>query len=167
MAVSRALRRLLLVLEMEEEQGQLALKSALSELRRLEQLATSARTRERSGRQLVVRSAYTGELSDRLAGLEEARGSAKRAAALEIKIVQAMLQVAALRGAYLAKRVERRQAEMLISEAEAGDVLVSTRRSQQGLDDWYLNRLIARKAGAVESYEGLPKDLTEKVKENL
>jgi hypothetical protein len=151
MAVSRALRRLLRVLEIEEDQGQLALKSALSELSRLQQLMTSTRTRERDGRQLIVRSAYTGELSDRLAGLEESGRAAKRAASLELGLKNAGLLVAELRKAYLAKRVERRQAEMLIRETETRDALVSRRRAQQDLDDWYLNRLLARKSGAAHN----------------
>jgi hypothetical protein len=42
---------------------------------------------------------------------------------------------------YLAKRVERRQAETLIEEAQAQNALDAGRRSQQALDDWFLNRL--------------------------
>jgi hypothetical protein len=37
--------------------------------------------------------------------------------------------------------VERRQAETLISEAEARDALDAERKSQQGLDDWFRNRM--------------------------
>jgi hypothetical protein len=46
---------------------------------------------------------------------------------------------------FLAKRVERRQAETLIHEIEAQDAVIAGRRSQQALDDWYLNRLQATK----------------------
>jgi len=45
-----------------------------------------------------------------------------------------------MREEYLASRVERRQAETLIQEAEARDTLDADRRSQQGLDDWFRNR---------------------------
>ena len=65
MAVSRALRRLLRVLEIEEEQSRLALESAVGELGILEHSLTATRTRERSGRRLVISSAQSGELPDR------------------------------------------------------------------------------------------------------
>ena len=39
------------------------------------------------------------------------------------------------------KRVERRQAETLIHETEAQEVIESGRRGQQSLDDWYSSRL--------------------------
>jgi hypothetical protein len=148
MAVPRALRRLLRVLDIEEEQSQLALKSALNELRRLEQLMVLTRKREREGRQCIVRSAYTGEVSDRVAGLQESQSAAQRAEVLDVEIAEVGLLVAELRQAYLGKRVERRQTEMLIRDIESGDAVVSARRNQQDLDDWYRNRLLARKPSA-------------------
>jgi len=140
MAVSRALRRLLRVLELEEEQSRLALESSIGELRRLEQFLALACKRERGGRQLVRVSAHTGELPDRLAGLEESRAGRRSAVLLETKILDGKSQVEELRRAYLAKRVERRQAEMLIQEIETRDAVTSARRGQQALDDWFLNR---------------------------
>jgi hypothetical protein len=140
MAVSRALRRLLRVHELEEEQSRLALESSIGELRRLEQLLELACKRERGGRQLVRVSAHTGELPDRLAGLEESRAGRRSAVLLETKMIDAESQVVELRQAYLAKRVERRQAEMLIKEIEARDSVTSARRGQRALDDWFLNR---------------------------
>ncbi len=148
MAVSRALRRLLSVLELEEEQSRLALESSIGGLRRLEQLLTLARKRERGGRQLIVVSAHTGELPDRLAGLEESRAGQRGAVYLEARILATESQVAELRQAYLAKRVERRQAEALIQEIEARDDLISARRGQHALDDWFLNRSHAAKLRA-------------------
>ena len=145
MAVAKALRRLLRVLEIEEDQCRLALESALAELRQLEHSLTATADRARSGRQLVLASAQSGELPDRLAGLEEIRAAKRRAVALVLRISDAELEVAALRQAFLAKRVERRQAETLIQETEARDAVVAGRRGQQALDDWYLNRLHAAK----------------------
>ncbi len=78
MAVSRALRRLLRIRELEEEQSRLALESALGELNRLEASLAAAVERERRGRRLVKASAQTGELPDRLAGLEETRAADRR-----------------------------------------------------------------------------------------
>ncbi|HEV2487812.1 MAG TPA: hypothetical protein VGT08_19995 [Terracidiphilus sp.] len=145
MAVSRALRRLLRVLEIEEEQSRLALESAVGELGNLERSLTASRLRERSGRRLVISSAQTGELPDRLAGLEEARAARQRAEVLRPRIADADAEVTAFREAFLAKRVERRQAQTLIRETEAKDAVIAGRRSQQALDDWYLNRLHATK----------------------
>ena len=140
MAVSRALRRLLRVLDLEEEQRKLALESALASLRQLENALVAVGQRERRGRGLVTASAVTGELSDRLAGLEEARAALRRSAALKPRIADAQEDAADLRQEYLAKRVERRQAETLVEEAAARDAVEAARRGQQGLDDWYLNR---------------------------
>lgn len=146
MAVSRALRRLLRVLKIEEEQCRLALESAVGELRRLERAIAAASDQARSGRRLVTSSAHSGELHDRLAGLEETRSAKRRAVALESLIEEAESEIDARRRTFLAKRVECRQAETLIREAEARDALILGRRTQQGLDDWYLNRLLGGKA---------------------
>ena len=148
MAASRALRRLLRVLEIEEEQNRLALESAQSELARLERSLTVARMRERSGRHLVVASASSGELTDRLAGIAETAAAQHHAIALELRIVNAQADVSTLREAFLSKRVERRQAETLITETEAKDAVVSGRRNQHSLDDWYLNRFHGHSSSA-------------------
>lgn len=140
MAFPRALRRLLRVLEIEEEQNRLTLESAQGELARLEHSLTVAKMRERSGRHLVVASASSGELADRLAGIAETAAAQQRVIALEPRIANMRVDVSTLREAFLSKRVERRQAETLITETETKDAVVSGRRNQQSLDDWYLNR---------------------------
>ncbi|HUV69493.1 MAG TPA: hypothetical protein VMW15_07515 [Terracidiphilus sp.] len=140
MAVSRALRRLLRVLEIEEDQCRLALESAVAELAHLERSLASVSERAQRGRKLIHASAQSGELSDRLAGIEETRAARRRAEALRPRIADAELNVESLRQVFLNKRVECRQAETLICETEARDALVAGRRSQQALDDWYLNR---------------------------
>jgi hypothetical protein len=50
-------------------------------------------------------------------------------------------EAADLREVFLAKRVERRQAETLLREAESRQALEADRRTQHSLDDWYLSRL--------------------------
>jgi hypothetical protein len=158
MAVSRALRRLLRVLTIEEEQCRLALESALGELRLFEHALSATTQQARSGRRLVVASAQSGELPDRLAGIEETHAADRRAAVLALRIAEALSNSDALRQVFLAKRVDRRQAETLMSEAEAKEAVITARRTQQGLDDWYLNRLHAsRTSRARES----PTDPTE------
>lgn len=92
MAVSRALRRLLRIRDIEEEQGRLALESALGDLRHLENALAATVERARSGRRLVGTSAHSGELPDRLAGLEETRAADRRAAVLVPRIADAELR---------------------------------------------------------------------------
>jgi hypothetical protein len=148
MAVSRALRRLLRIRDLEEGQSRLALESALGELHRLEHALTATVERERRGRRLVGDSARTGQLPDRLAGLEETRSSVRHAAALEPRIEAMGDDVAMLRREFLGKRIERRQAETLIQETEAEDAIAAGRRGQQALDDWYGSRLYREGAEA-------------------
>jgi hypothetical protein len=141
MAVSRALRRLLRIRELEEEQCRLALDAAVGELKRLEHAMTASTERDRGGRRLVETSARTGELRDRLAGLEETRAASRMVEFLAPRITSWETETGRLREAFLAKRVERRQAETLISETEARDAIESGRRSQQMLDDWFGSRM--------------------------
>ncbi len=140
MPVSPALRRLLRIREIEEEQGRLAIESALGEFHRLERALAGTSEQERRGRRLIGASVTTGELSDRLAGLEEARLAARRAGLLTPRIEEAAGGVAELRQDFLGKRVERRQAETLIRETEARDAVDGDRRSQQTTDDWFRSR---------------------------
>jgi hypothetical protein len=141
MAVSRALRRLLHIRELEEEQNRLALESASGDLNRLERALMAAYERERRGRRLVEASAQSNQLMDRLAGLEETRSASLHAIALGPRIDAKQGEVAARRQEFLAKRVERRQAETLIEETEAREAIEGDRRGQQSLDDWYSSRL--------------------------
>lgn len=141
MAVSRAMRRLLQIRDLEEEQARLALESGLVELRRLEHALAAAADRDRGGWRLVAESVRTAELTDRLAGLEETRAAHRLAGLLAPRIADAGQDVTQLREQYLASRVERRQAETLIQEAEARDALDGDRRSQQAIDDWFRNRM--------------------------
>ncbi len=167
MAVSRALRRLLGVLELEEEQSRLVLESSIGELRRCEQQLTLARKRERAGRALVFVSAHTGELRDRLAGLEESRSARRSTALLEARILDAESQVIERRQAYLAKRVERRQAETLMQEIESRDAVTAARRGQQALDDWFLNRSHAAKSRTDHELDRLQSECAENRQPNL
>ncbi len=141
MAVSRGLRRLLRVRELEEEQRRLALEAAMARLRELEDALNRAGVRGRSGRELVTASVHTGEIADRLAGLEELRVAAWQTETLAARVSDAADEVAELRASYLATRVERRQAEVLIEETEARDAVEATRRGQQDLDDWHRSRM--------------------------
>lgn len=140
MAVSRVMRRLMQVRVLEEELREAVLESAVGDLRRMELALVAAKERERSGRQQVTASAKTGELVDRIAGLEETRAALRHGAALKPRIAEAELEVARRRQEFLAKRIERRQVETLIQETEAEDAVDAGRRAQQELDDWFLSR---------------------------
>jgi len=140
MAVSRVMRRLMQVRVLEEELREAVLESAVGDLRRMELALVAAKERERSGRQQVTASAKTGELVDRIAGLEETRAALRHGAALKPRIAEAELEVARRRQEFLAKRIERRQVETLIQKTEAEDAVDAGRRAQQELDDWFLSR---------------------------
>lgn len=140
MAVSRAMRRLLRVREIEEELRRAALESATGDLKRLEAALAAAQKRERRGRRLVVASVGTGEVEDRIAGLEETGAARRHAAALKPRIAEMELTIAARRREFLSKRIERRQVETLVGETEAGDAIEAGRRAQRELDDWFLSR---------------------------
>jgi len=154
MAVSRALRRLLRIRELEEEQNRLVLESASGELNRLEQTLVAAFERERQGRRMVESSARSNQLMDRFAGLEETRSAGLYVVALGPRIDAKQEEVAVRRQEFLAKRVERRQAATLIEETEALEAIEAGRRGQQALDDRYGSRL--RHAGAKDTERPVP-----------
>jgi flagellar biosynthesis chaperone FliJ len=145
MAASRALRRLLRIRDLEEEQSRLALESSLGELSRLQEALRATVDRERQGRRLIESSARTGELPDRLAGLEEAHAVDRLFAVLAPRIAAKEEEVAMRRREYLLKRMERRQSETLIENAEAEEAVEAARRGQQVLDDWYSARQYRQK----------------------
>jgi flagellar export protein FliJ len=153
-SVSRSLRQLLRIRELEEEQARLQLESAQGELRRLERALEAGAQWDRRGRGQVDSSARTGELADRLSGLEDSRAAARLRAALAPRIADGELDVAALREDFLARRVERRQAETLIEEAAARDAIDAARRSQQALDDWHGAR--RHRKAALEDQQAQP-----------
>ncbi len=164
MAVSRALRRLLRIRELEEEQNRLALETASGELNRLERALTATYQRERQGRRLVEASARSNQLMDRLAGLEETRSAALHALALGPRIDAKQEEVAARQREFLAKRVERRQAETLIEETEAREAIEADRRGQQSLDDWYSSKQF-RQSSPLEASQ-LPRSESGEAAEN-
>jgi hypothetical protein len=140
MAVSRSLRRLLQLRLLEEDQSRLALESVLAELHRLERALEAAGELGRHGRRLVHKGVRTGELPDRIAGLEEGHFALRQAAMLEAAIAESERSANILRENYQSSRVERMQVETLLREAEAAEALDAGRRSQQALDDWYGSR---------------------------
>jgi len=140
MAVSRGLRRLMQLRLLEEEQSRLALELSLADLHRLERALEAAEERNRRGRQLVHGAAHTGELTDRIAGIEEGRAAQRQTTMLNAAIIESKIATDVLREKYQVVRVERRQVETVIGKAEAAEAVDAGRRSQQFLDDWYGGR---------------------------
>lgn len=144
MSVSRAMRRLLRIRELEEEQRRLALESATEELRRLEAARAASLALEKCGRALVRSGAHSGEIAERVAGLEETRLAVRRGEVIAGWIVEAQAVTETRRAEFLNKRVERRQAETLVEESEKRDEREGQKHAQRTLDDWYSARLAMR-----------------------
>jgi flagellar biosynthesis chaperone FliJ len=145
MPVSRSLRRLFRIRELEEEQSRLALDASLSELRRLEAALRGAEQQRRRATQTVNQGVCAGSLAERMAGLEEEASSERLSSALGLWIEELHAKINALREVYRVKSLQRRQAETLVDEAEARSRMDAARHEQAGLDDWYGNRTHARK----------------------
>ncbi len=141
MAVSPALRRLLRIRDLEEEQHRLILELASGELCRLENALAAATARRRRGRELAHSSEGSDPSIDRRAGIVETGAAHRHMTVLSPRIASAQEVAARLREEFLEKRVERRQSETLIEAKEAQDAIDVARRSQQTLDEWYRSRV--------------------------
>lgn len=137
MPVSTAMRRLLRIRHLEEEQRRVALESAAGELSLLEQALDSTHRRDAHGRRLIASSAGANDSTSRAAALEESRTASRHAVYLDAKIEDAREEVEELRALFLESRVERRQAETLIDEAVRQQAIEADRRAQQTLDDLF------------------------------
>jgi len=145
MAVSKSVRRLLRVLQLEEDMRRRELESAQADLARLDLALIASCERVRDGRILFTSGVQHAELSDRLAGDAEVQAGKRRGAVLQQRIEQSRLLVGELRRAFLEKRVERKQAETLVKVGDAQAALEEGRKTQQSLDSWYLMRPSANK----------------------
>jgi hypothetical protein len=131
------MRRLLQVLTIQEEECHAAMESARAELKLLEQALIYNVERERAGRRLLAASAASGEITDRIAAIEEARAAKWIAAALAPRIKELESTANARQQEFLGKRIERRQAGIFIEEAEALKSIAAARRAQRDLDNWF------------------------------
>lgn len=140
MAISRALRRLLSVRQLEEQQSRLELESAVAELQERQAALMHNAERNSTGRRIFSTGVRNDMLTDRLAGIEEQRASARHAVRLRERVNEADQRVQILRDSYLATRIERQQAQTLIEEMAERDAQEALRRAQQDMDDWYRGR---------------------------
>jgi flagellar biosynthesis chaperone FliJ len=140
MPVAHALERLLHVRQLEEDQHKLALESALAEVQRLESALHNARNRERAGRERFRQNAPMDDPTERVAALVESEAGHHQSELLKRCIAACEQNLVRLRDAYLARRVERRQVETLIREAEATTSQERARKEQQNLDEQFGTR---------------------------
>ena len=144
MPVSSGLKRLLRIRELEEELSQSALESAVSEREHFERNLGLAIDRKRAGRSLWSKGVGAGagesedrQSEDRQVGLEEMGVAGRLAEFASTQLAEAERQLSERRESYLATRTRRRQAQMLIEEAESEGARTALRRDQQELDEWF------------------------------
>ena len=137
MAISKTMRRLLRIRDLEEEHRRLALESALTVLHSLEGAQDAANARERTGRTLMAGNASAHDPVDRHSGLVEVGAAQALSRYLAPRIAAAEHQSIECQQQFLEKRVERRQAATLIEAMATRDAVEANRRTQQNLDDWY------------------------------
>ena len=140
MPISPALRKLLRIRELEEEQSRMALETAIGEMNRLKTALQGIAQRGQAARRLLAFSVQSGNLTDRIAGLEETRATDSLAGALSRKLAAAEPEVARLRERFLASRVQRRQADSIIKESVSRAEIEEERRNQRDLDDLHRAR---------------------------
>src|SRR5580693_7718165 len=141
MGWSRQFERIVRIRQLEEAESHRVLDLTLAEMAQLELALHAAKQRERAGRSLVARSSKRGEITDRIAGLEESRSPSRLGLSLAARIRTAADAVAILRPEYLNKRTSRLRAETLAEAERAREAAINLRRGQQALDNWYLNRM--------------------------
>ena len=134
------LRRLLRIRDLEEEQSRIALEAALSNLGRWKALEGEAEARGQRGRRLITASAGNSDSTDRRAAVAEVDAAARAMDALATRLEEAQWHVDQRRGEFQACRMQQRQVETLIREAEVRERAEAERKGQQALDDWYRTR---------------------------
>lgn len=144
MAVSRALKRLLRIRELEEEQSRITLESVLLELHQLEVALTHSGERERMGREMVRASAQSADLGARQAGLVETQAATQTSTWITARKAEVEEEVIEQREAFLMRQMRRRQAETMVDEAERRQSAESARKEQHALDDWHRMRQIRK-----------------------
>jgi hypothetical protein len=150
MSDARRLRRLH-ALRMIEEQNQASLlDAAASELRRLNEALNGTRIRDANGRDLLSAGVRSGEMLDRIAGLEESASAARVSCVINERLRRGEGEFRQIREQFLLKRLERSQAETLFHSAVEREAQEALRKGQIALDDWHLRRgtQAAKDAGA-------------------
>jgi hypothetical protein len=151
MKSSQALRRLLRLRALEEEQSRLALEAAQAQEQRLESALAESRRSERRSRESIFESVRSGNAMERLAGLVESRESERVSERIVTWKAEAKESTARRREAFLAGRLERRQTEQMVENAAAEAAAQQERRAQGALDDWHRRQHRPAKKDAAPS----------------
>lgn len=149
MAASKALQRVVRIRGLQEEQQRAALEAALAELHQLEAAVAECTVRERHNRRMLEQAAVLNNCADRQSALVELDAARRRNRVLHTRLLAMQNAAELLRAAFLEKRVERRQAETLVAEADARERAVQGRRAQQTLDDGHNDRKRTLPTGSV------------------
>jgi flagellar export protein FliJ len=137
MPVPAAMRRLLRVRQVQEEESRAVLEKILRELNSLKAALRAASEWECKGRQIVSESMQSGELRDRLAGQVQEHTARQAKAFLAERIAAAEEQADESRQSYRAACIRMRQVSTLIEKVQGEERLYEARRQQNNLDDWY------------------------------
>jgi flagellar export protein FliJ len=158
MAASKSLERLLGIRQAEEERSQQELKAAIQELQRLELAHATTHERGKRARTLVASSAQTGEIMDRIAGLQEMATADRLKRMLLKKIDAARKDAQHNRQELLTRRLARRQVETLVDSKSTEARAEANRKTQSTLDDWHRSQRKPemRKADAARFESDIP-----------
>jgi hypothetical protein len=137
MDASKSLERLLGVRQAEEERSQQEMEATIRELQRLELAHATSRERGKRARTMVASSAQTGEVMDRIAGLQEIAAADRLDRMLLKRIDVARKDAQEKRQELLTRRLARRQVETLVGTKLAEAEAEANRKTQSALDDWH------------------------------
>ncbi len=137
MKSSHALRRLLRIRALQEEQSRLALETAQAEQKRLDAALAESRRSERRSRESIFAGVRSGDAVERIAGIMQSFESERASKQIAAWKLEADLAAARLRKAFLADRTERRQTERMVEAAAAEATAQEERSAQKALDDWH------------------------------
>jgi hypothetical protein len=140
MSPSVRLKRLIAIRRMEEQHATLQLQSAESTLQQFRRAQDLANARSSMGRELVRRAARTAELEDRLSGIAESITAERVWLDVTQRISVLEKTTERIRCDVLERNRNKRQAETLFENAVKRQALESTRRFQNGLDEWHRHR---------------------------
>jgi Flagellar FliJ protein len=145
--MKRPMHRLLRVRELVEDLARLAFEGKNAEMRSLATAAERQRRLARSGRadavQILAGGASTGR-EGWLMKMADAEISSWKEAKLEALREAAKPAVDQAQGELLARRVERRQVEILHENAARAEEKREVRREQNRTDDWFQSRAAGR-----------------------
>ena len=137
MPVSKALRSLLKIRHLQEGQEKAALDSALGYLNAVENAIGNSKNREREAREQITQDgSEDAEIAFRSSDLQSSIEH-QRQSVLAVQQSQTQERVDLARADYLSRRMERRQAEIVVEGAQKREEAVAGRRLQRSIDDWF------------------------------